>query len=307
MNSTRITGLAGLAAGAALMAYVLSSVRDGGLILTWHWAAYPVGIVLACLGFWSLWTARLPWNPPPRRTRKLDDLHPRFFFVETWRDINREAFGVEADAKKGKRKRGRGSPAGAAALVDRKVIVVFLIAAFTLTLQEYFGDRLTLIRFWPEALHGHYGELNGFAYWSLWRFFGYAVIPGIAVLLTPGMRLRDCGVSFKGFFDHLWIYGILFVIVLLMVAFVSFKPDFQSYYPFYAHTHRSWFDFFAWEGLYALQFVSLEFFFRGFMLHPLKRSLGAYSILFMMVPYCMIHYGKPYLEANAAIVAGLVL
>ncbi len=43
------------------------------------------------------------------------------------------------------------------------------------------------------------------------------------------------------------------------------------------------------------------------MLHPLKRSLGSYSILAMMVPYCMIHYGKPYLEANAAIVAGVVL
>ena len=298
MNGTRITGLVGLAAGAALMAYVLVSARAEGLLLTWHWVAYPVGIVLACLGFWSLWTARLPWDPPARRTSKLDDLHPKFFFVEAWRDINREAFGAEA----GKRRKQ-----GAEPLVDRRVIVVFLVAAFTLTLQEYFGDRLTLVRLWPEALHGYYGELNGFAYWSLWRFFGYAVIPGIAVVLTPGMRLRDCGISFKGFFDHLWIYGILFVIVLLMVGFVSFKPDFQSYYPFYGHTHRSWFDFFAWEGLYALQFVSLEFFFRGFMLHPLRKSLGAYSILAMMVPYCMIHYGKPYLEANAAIVAGIVL
>ena len=27
----------------------------------------------------------------------------------------------------------------------------------------------------------------------------------------------------------------------------------------------------------------------------------------MVVPYCMIHYGKPYLEAGAAIIAGVVL
>jgi membrane protease YdiL (CAAX protease family) len=27
----------------------------------------------------------------------------------------------------------------------------------------------------------------------------------------------------------------------------------------------------------------------------------------MALPYCMIHYGKPYLEANGAIVAGVVL
>jgi membrane protease YdiL (CAAX protease family) len=25
------------------------------------------------------------------------------------------------------------------------------------------------------------------------------------------------------------------------------------------------------------------------------------------VPYCMIHFGKPYLEANGAIIAGIVL
>ncbi len=27
----------------------------------------------------------------------------------------------------------------------------------------------------------------------------------------------------------------------------------------------------------------------------------------MVVPYCMIHYGKPYLEACAACVAGVIL
>jgi hypothetical protein len=31
------------------------------------------------------------------------------------------------------------------------------------------------------------------------------------------------------------------------------------------------------------------------------------AIFAMVVPYCMIHYGKPYLEAHGAIVAGVVL
>lgn len=302
MSGARITGLVGFLAGAGLIAFVLVSVRAAGYISTWHWVAYPLAIVLGCMGAWGLVTGRLPWRPPRYSTRRLDDLHPKFFFVEVWRELNRQAFGPsDQKGKKGKRKRGPSR------LVDHKVIVVFVIAGLTLTLMEYFGDRLTLIRLWPEALDGKYGDLNGLGYWSLWRFLGYAVIPGIAVLLTPGMRLADCGISFKGFFKHLWIYAVLFIIVLVMVAFISFKPDFQSYYPFYELSHRSWFDFLAWEAFYALQFVSLEFFFRGFMLHPLKKSLGAYSILAMMVPYCMIHYGKPFLEANAAIVAGLVL
>jgi membrane protease YdiL (CAAX protease family) len=35
--------------------------------------------------------------------------------------------------------------------------------------------------------------------------------------------------------------------------------------------------------------------------------MGSAAIFAMAVPYCMIHYGKPYLETNGAIVAGVVL
>jgi hypothetical protein len=37
------------------------------------------------------------------------------------------------------------------------------------------------------------------------------------------------------------------------------------------------------------------------------RAFGAGAIWSMVVPYCMIHYGKPYLEACGAMVAGVVL
>jgi membrane protease YdiL (CAAX protease family) len=35
--------------------------------------------------------------------------------------------------------------------------------------------------------------------------------------------------------------------------------------------------------------------------------MGSAAIFAMSVPYCMIHYGKPYLEANGAIIAGIAL
>jgi hypothetical protein len=63
----------------------------------------------------------------------------------------------------------------------------------------------------------------------------------------------------------------------------------------------------AWEAMYFAQFFALEIFFRGFWLGVLRRSMGSGAIFAMAVPYCMIHYGKPYLEANAAIVAGIAL
>ncbi|MEY2933072.1 MAG: hypothetical protein RL033_3821, partial [Pseudomonadota bacterium] len=50
-----------------------------------------------------------------------------------------------------------------------------------------------------------------------------------------------------------------------------------------------------------------EFFFRGFLLEAFRKTMGSTAIFAMAVPYCMIHYGKPYLEAHGAIVAGVVL
>ena len=59
--------------------------------------------------------------------------------------------------------------------------------------------------------------------------------------------------------------------------------------------------------MYFAQFFALEMFFRGFWLGALRRSFGSGAIFAMAVPYCMIHFGKPYLEACGAIVAGIAL
>jgi membrane protease YdiL (CAAX protease family) len=83
--------------------------------------------------------------------------------------------------------------------------------------------------------------------------------------------------------------------------------SFQQMYPFYDEASRSVFDFVAWQFLYAAQFVFLEFFFRGFLIHGLKQRFGIYAIAVSTVPYCMIHFGKPFPETMGAIIAGIAL
>jgi len=87
---------------------------------------------------------------------------------------------------------------------------------------------------------------------------------------------------------------------------VARQPDFGQYYPICDTAGRSWLDFAAWEAVYMTQFLGLEIFFRGWWLRA-TRVFGVGAIFSMVVPYCMIHYGKPYLEAAAAIIAGTVL
>ncbi len=275
-----------LGAGTCIIAYV----RAVSSLPLWTYAAFFATLVVALLAIWTLATGMPPsWNVPPAEISPLVSLHPRLFFWQSWKEINRQTVATAGRA------------------IGYEVIVVTLTVAFSLTLVEYFGDRAFVARLWPKILTGYYADLAVFAWWSVSRFVGYVVIPIISVFLTPALSLRHCGLGTSGFARHLWVYAVLLLIVLPVIVFISFQQDFKEYYPFYDYASRSWFDFLAWELLYAVQFVSLEFLFRGYMLHPLKKSLGAYSIFLMVIPYCMIHYGKPYLEPNAAIVAGVVL
>ena len=97
-----------------------------------------------------------------------------------------------------------------------------------------------------------------------------------------------------------WAYLAMAAVMLPCVLAVSHSERFLSTYPFYrlAPDEPLGWRFFAWELLYAAQFIGLEFFFRGFMVHGTKHRFGVEAIFVMTVPYCMIHFGKPLLETS---------
>ncbi len=142
--------------------------------------------------------------------------------------------------------------------------------------------------------------------WSFGCFFVYVVIP-MTVLTLCGKNVTEYGWNARGLLKHLPIYLAMYVVVGIALVCVSFRKDFQTYYPFYKDP-ISWKELLIWEFFYALQFISLEFFFRGFMVHGLKEKLGGMSaVCVMMFPYLMIHFGKPWLESLGAFIAGAIL
>jgi len=151
-----------------------------------------------------------------------------------------------------------------------------------------------------------YQRLMEHCIWALGCFTFYFVIPALIVRGLFRHKLSDYGLTSRGFFQHLWIYLALFAPVGVMVWILADSPSFQHQYPFYRKPHGVK-DFLVWEFFYALQFFSLEFFFRGFMLHGVKDKLGRYAIFAMVMPYMMIHFQKPLLETIGAVIAGLIL
>ena len=226
------------------------------------------------------------------------------FFRDTWRLLDAEAEAARAEG----------------GLDYRRPAACLLIVALVLTLQDYYGGRGfydSWLRPWLAELeaHGHrhiilakYDEYYSYCWWVAARVIGYVLIPfPLWKLLFPNDSLLDMGLRGRGFTKHIWIYALCLAVVVPAMLLVSSQPDFGNYYPFYHLASRSWFDFIIWESIYWLQFLSLELFFRGWILGALRKAMGAGAIFVMAVPYCMIHYGKPYLEANGAIVAGIVL
>ena len=213
----------------------------------------------------------------------------------------------------------------AASRPDWRVAVVFITAALMLTVQRYVfrsGNvgmaldalagvmdasahaRLEMLTNAPEN-----AMLASLIYWAFGQAVVYVVGPALVIKLLFRQRLSDYGAKLRGMFTCAWAYLLMAVVMLPGVWFASTRENFLETYPFYrlADNEPLWPRFLIWELCYAIQFVSLEFFFRGFLLHGTRRRLGAYSIYAMMVPYCMIHFGKPPLETLGAIAAGIVL
>ncbi|MGF1467724.1 MAG: CPBP family intramembrane glutamic endopeptidase [Sandaracinaceae bacterium] len=274
------------------------------------------GILAAGLGLTFLGLALDPvedgeQEPLPSAMTWLKELVTLRFFPISWRLLDREA-SRERAARGGR--------------YDWRPLTVFCLGAVFLTMMETFGHApafrelayhpglteepglWTLIRDSPfgPPVRGNV-SLLGFAWWSGWRLLGFFLLPALVVRVIFGQRIAAYGLSTEGFREHLWLYLLAYAAVAGLVLGVSYGPSFSEYYPFYKLASRSWYDFLAWEMLYAGQFFRLEYFFRGFWLKAAKPSMGSHAIYAMIVPYCMIHFGKPYAEILMAIIAGLFL
>jgi len=203
--------------------------------------------------------------------------------------------------------------------LDRKSVIALVYTAFGLTCiyylknQEAIANVLTGTRFeqfGDRIANSPDNNLPGLAWWVGVVTVFYFVIPAIGIKFYYGEKLSDYGLkhAIEPGFWKLLVFCIL--IMLPLVYWMSTTSGFAAKYPF-LHIYNGLpyigRTLLIWELIYFVQFFGLEFFFRGFLVHSLKPSLGLYSIFVMTVPYCMIHFSKPPAETLAAIGAGIFL
>jgi membrane protease YdiL (CAAX protease family) len=187
------------------------------------------------------------------------------------------------------------------------LVIICVTACVSLGIAQFVGDQSSYLAVFPAKLRDPDWILGYRAWWVMWTVIGFLVLPLIVMMGWPGKHLGDCNLSLRGFREHFWIYVGLYGAVFPVIFWVSWSPEFYSFYPMYPQAGRSWTDLLLWESLYAGQFIALEFFFRGFLVGGLGRYIGILSVPVSVMPYMMLHFSKPWPEAYAAIAAGLVL
>lgn len=205
---------------------------------------------------------------------------------------------------------------------DYKVISICVTVAVVLTCNRYFSDYrflvavlhdLNLLQFAQQieafmSTHEN-AQLHQLIYWASVVIFFYFVVPAILILSFFKENLTAYGLRTNGAFKDYQLYVWMLIIMVPPVIYFSGTESFLASYPFYniAKGESLYPNFLIWELFYFLQFFALEFLFRGFILHGTKQRFGFSAIFVMMIPYCMIHFGKPFIETIAAIVAGIIL
>lgn len=146
------------------------------------------------------------------------------------------------------------------------------------------------------------------------------VLPCLIIKIRFKERLKDYGLGLpkKPDRNKSWVaFTSLFGFTAVFVFFASFNGQMQDEYPLFGDAITTWGGFVAYELVYLLFFISIEFAFRGYLLfglHGIKMRakvdkpvlrFGIYAILIQMLAYTTWHYGKPALETGGTLIWGI--
>ncbi len=192
--------------------------------------------------------------------------------------------------------------------LDRKVLIIFISVAILQTISWYYTSR----RFFRYNLFDSLQDnphiyLIEYLYWFIGDFFTFFILPVLIIRFILKEKIRDYGIKIGDYRAGLKISLLFLGIMLPIIWFASALPEFSSAYPQLKTTIDSWNVFFIFEFGLIIYLAAWEFIWRGFMLFGLEEKFGYYAIFIQMIPFLILHNGKPVLEAFGAIIAGLAL
>lgn len=123
-----------------------------------------------------------------------------------------------------------------------------------------------------------------------------------------GLNLRET--DFRPYF---FLIGVVF----MGIGLASFIGDLTRYYPRFdksggqifaqSNGFPEWLSMGVFELLYGMNFLTVEFFFRGFLVIGFIRVLGGGAVMAMVGAYVFLHFGKPMTECISSAFGGYLI
>lgn len=193
--------------------------------------------------------------------------------------------------------------------LDKKVVIVFLSVAVLQTVSWYYTSRKFFrVNFYYQYFaDNEFVQLYEYLFWFIGDFISLFLLPLLIIKLLLKEKIIDYGLKFGDYKVGLIITFISIAVMLPVLWFVSASPEFAVKYPHLQMAKSNWTIFIIYEiGMFAYLFA-WEFIWRGFMLFGLEEKFGYYAVFIQMIPFVILHNGKPELETFSAILGGIIL
>lgn len=192
--------------------------------------------------------------------------------------------------------------------LNRRVVIIFISVALLQTISWYYTSRsffrLNLVEYFKSSQNISLAE---YYYWFISDFFTLLILPVLIIKLILNAKVKDFGFQFGDYKAGLK-YSFLFILFMIpLIWIVSGSQSFATTYPHLQGARSSWSIFFLFETGMLIYMIAWEFVWRGYMLFGLKEKFGYYAILIQMIPFLILHNGKPVLETFGAIFGGIAL
>lgn len=151
-------------------------------------------------------------------------------------------------------------------------------------------------------------RLQSRIYWFLADGTIMFVLSVILIKLVLKEKLKDFGFGFGDYKFGLITMFLFLVIMLPVLWIVSASQTFASAYPQGGYQLKeNYLLLIVYELCMLVYMLGWEFLWRGFTLFGLYPKFGLYAIFVQMIPFFILHRGKPELELFASIFAGIIL
>jgi hypothetical protein len=145
-------------------------------------------------------------------------------------------------------------------------------------------------------------------YWFSADGFLMLVVPLILIVTVLKSKPVDFGFRIGDYKFGLLTSAVFIILMIPVIWIASGSESFARAYPQAGVTVRESIPVLLYYELFVgFYMLAWEFFWRGYMLFGLKDKFGYYAVFMQMIPFMILHRGKPEIEVFASIFAGLIL